>query len=60
MKKASKTTLILCCAALALVWAVMATKTFNEKPDLNGDNFYYYIYATSLATGHGYIGFGET
>lgn len=54
MKKASKTTLILCCAALALVWAVMATKTFNEKPDLNGDNFYYYIYATSLATGHGY------
>ncbi len=52
--KASKSTLIICCAALVLVWALLASKTFNPKPDLNGDNFYYYIYATSLATGHGY------
>ena len=46
--------LIACCAVLALIWAILATKTFNPKPDLNGDNFNYYIYATSLATGHGY------
>ncbi len=52
--KVSKTTLILCCAALVVAWAMLASKTFNPKPDLNGDNFCYYIYATSLATGHGY------
>ena len=42
------------CALLTLVWAILAAKTFNEKPDLNGDNFNYYIYASSMATGHGY------
>ncbi len=35
-------------------WLWMSIYTFNEKPDLNGDNFYYYIYATSLAEGNGY------
>ena len=39
---------------LTIVWGIMASKTFNEKPDLNGDNFCYYIFSTSLATGHGY------
>lgn len=43
-----------CSALLAIVWFVLASKTFNPKPDLNGDNFCYYIYATSVATGHGY------
>ena len=52
--KANKTIIILCCCALALVWGILASKTFNPKPDLNGDNFNYYIYASSLATGHGY------
>ena len=52
--KANKTILIVCCAVLALVWGILAAKTFNPKPDLNGDNVCYYIYATSLATGHGY------
>ena len=46
--------ILLCCAVLALVWAVLAAKTFNPKPDLNGDNINYYIYASSMATGHGY------
>lgn len=38
-------------AALALV---VFLYVFNEKPDLNGDNCYYYINATSLAHGRGY------
>lgn len=52
--KANKILIAVCCAALAIVWGVLASKTFNPKPDLNGDNFNYYIYATSLATGQGY------
>lgn len=35
-------------------WLGIARYTFNEKPDLNGDNFCYYIYASSLASGQGY------
>ena len=52
--KANKTIIIVCCTLLAIVWGVLAGKTFNSKPDLNGDNINYYIYSTSLATGHGY------
>lgn len=52
--KANKIILAVCCGVLTLIWAIIATKTFNSKPDLNGDNFNYYIYASSLATGHGY------
>ena len=52
--KASKSAKILCCVVLAMVWCALATSTFNSKPDLNGDNISYYIYASSLATGHGY------
>ena len=52
--KANKIIIGVCCAVLALIWGVIATKTFNPKPDLNGDNFNYYIYASSVATGHGY------
>ncbi len=39
---------------LVIAWLWMALYTFNEKPDLNGDNFCYFIYASSLADGHGY------
>ena len=52
--KANKTIICICCAVLALIWGVIAAKTFNPKADLNGDNFCYYIYASSMATGHGY------
>lgn len=52
--KASKTIIAVCCGVLAIIWGILASKTFNPKPDLNGDNINYYIYATSLATGHGY------
>ena len=52
--KANKTIISICCAVLALIWGIIATKTFNPKLDLNGDNFAYYIYASSLASGHGY------
>ena len=45
---------IICPLILAVVWFAMAHYTFNKKPDLNGDNFTYFIYASSLATGHGY------
>lgn len=39
---------------IAAAWLGIARYTFNEKPDLNGDNFNYYIYASSLASGQGY------
>ena len=52
--KANKTIIGVCCALLAIVWGILAAKTFNPKADLNGDNFCYYIYASSMATGHGY------
>lgn len=52
--KANKTIIGICCAVLALIWGIIAAKTFNPKADLNGDNFCYYIYASSMATGHGY------
>ena len=39
---------------IAAAWFGIAKYTFNEKPDLNGDNFSYYIYASSLASGAGY------
>ncbi|MBQ7279437.1 MAG: hypothetical protein IJR13_01760 [Bacteroidales bacterium] len=41
-------------AILLVAWWMLASKTFNSKPDLNGDNFCYYTYATAMATGHGY------
>ena len=37
-----------------VAWLGIARYTFNEKPDLNGDNFCYYTYASSLASGQGY------
>lgn len=52
--KANKIIIAVCCGVLAIIWGIIASKTFNTKPDLNGDNINYYIYATSLATGHGY------
>ena len=52
--KANKLIIAVCCGVLAIIWGIIASKTFNPKPDLNGDNFCYYIYASSLATGHGY------
>lgn len=45
---------IVCPLLIAVAWLLMARYTFNEKPDLNGDNFNYYIYASSLASGQGY------
>lgn len=41
-------------AIIVVAWLLVVLYTFNSKPDLNGDNFCYYIYATSLAEGHGY------
>lgn len=39
---------------IVIAWLCVVLYTFNSKPDLNGDNFNYYIYATSLAGGNGY------
>ena len=39
---------------IAVAWFLLANYTFNSKPDMNGDNFCYYIYASSLAEGQGY------
>ena len=41
-------------AVIVVAWLALVLYTFNSKPDLNGDNFNYYIYATSLAEGNGY------
>ncbi|MBQ3622275.1 MAG: hypothetical protein IJA04_01040 [Bacteroidaceae bacterium] len=41
-------------AGLAVVALLVFSYIFNEKPDLNGDNCYYYANATSLAHGDGY------
>ncbi len=50
--KANKKIIGICCVVLAIIWRILAAKTFNPKVDLNGDNFCYYIYASSLATGY--------
>ena len=39
---------------LIIAFFLLSSYTFNSKLDLNGDNANYYIYAKSLATGHGY------
>lgn len=39
---------------IAVAWFGIAKYTFNPKPDLNGDNINYYIYASALASGQGY------
>lgn len=51
MKKASKWIFPI---LLILIGAWLAQYTFNPKADLNGDNYNYFTYATSLAEGHGY------
>lgn len=39
---------------ILVAWFALVRYTFNTKPDLNGDNIHYYIYASSMASGHGY------
>lgn len=39
---------------IAIVWLFVSVYTFDRKADLNGDNFYYYLTASSMAEGHGY------
>ncbi len=39
---------------LVIAWLLVVNYTFNSKPDMNGDNFNYFIYATAIATGEGY------
>ena len=41
-------------AALTVLFLLAFTYIFNPKPDLNGDNCYYYSYATAMAKGLGY------
>ena len=46
---------ILCPLCIVIAWFATATYTFNKKADLNGDNFYYYITASAMASGQGYV-----
>ena len=39
---------------IVVAWFWAAQYTFNDKLDLNGDNFCYYIYSSALADGHNY------
>lgn len=41
-------------AALAVIALSVFVYIFNSKPDINGDNCYYYANASSLAAGDGY------
>lgn len=45
---------IVCPLLIVVAWFSVSQYTFNTKPDLNGDNIYYYITASSLASGQGY------
>ncbi|MBQ2786483.1 MAG: hypothetical protein IJF00_00820 [Bacteroidaceae bacterium] len=48
------------CIGLMVIALAVFIYIFNPKLDLNGDNCYYYINATSLAAGNGYSNmFGE-
>ena len=40
---------------IAVSFVVNYCRIFDPKPDLNGDNFQYYLLAHSLAAGHGYV-----
>lgn len=39
---------------IVLTWLLVSVYTFDKKADINGDNFCYYLTASSLAEGHGY------
>ena len=43
------------CVALVIIFSVVFSHVFDPKLDLNGDNANYYIYATALANGDGYV-----
>lgn len=48
---------------ISIVFWSVYTKTFDRKPDMNGDNIVYYALGNALAEGKGYtnvIGFTET
>lgn len=45
---------LVCPLLITVAWYWMASYTFNEKLDLNGDNCYYYTVASAMATGEGY------
>ena len=60
MKKLLKSENLLWCIALAVIFTISFSYTFDSKLNLNGDNCYYYANATSLAAGRGYADmFGE-
>ncbi len=54
MTKRIKSSNILWIASLAVVALLVFPYIFNEKPDMNGDNCYYYAFASSLAAGNGF------
>ncbi|MDR2499045.1 MAG: hypothetical protein LBD28_06345 [Tannerellaceae bacterium] len=41
-------------AVLAIIFIAAYVYIFNQKIDINGDNCHYYMFATSIAEGHGY------
>ena len=48
------TWIYLCLAIIACVFIVNYLKIFDFKPDLNGDNVYYYALGRAIAAGKGY------
>ena len=54
MKKLLKPENLLWCIALAVIFTISFSYTFDSKLNLNGDNCYYFANATSLAKGAGY------
>lgn len=41
-------------AAIAAIFIIIFSYTFDKKPDLNGDASSYYMLANSISSGHGY------
>ena len=55
MKSRFSTSEILYPTGLALLALLVFMYIFNPKIDINGDNCYYYAFATALAAGEGYV-----
>lgn len=49
-----KTLIYICLTIIIATFVINYVKIFDYKPDLNGDNVYYYALGKALATGKGY------
>ena len=55
MKENNRWILWVCRLAIVVSFCFNYVHVFDKKMDTNGDNYYYYLLAHSLAAGHGYV-----